>query len=61
MAKKMMYLAFKASLFTLQSDFFAYSKLLQHGATGFTSPPKEGILRIFITLKNPLLRLGLNL
>jgi hypothetical protein len=26
---------------------------LRHGTDGFTSPPKEVVLRIFITLKNP--------
>jgi len=26
---------------------------LRHGTNGFTSPPKEGVLRIFFTLKNP--------
>jgi hypothetical protein len=26
---------------------------LRHGTNGFTSPPKEVVLRIFITLKNP--------
>jgi hypothetical protein len=26
--------------------------MLQHGTSGFTSPPKEGVLRIFIALKN---------
>jgi hypothetical protein len=26
---------------------------LRHGTDGFTSPPKEIVLRIFITLKNP--------
>jgi hypothetical protein len=26
---------------------------LRHGTDGFTSPPKEVMLRIFITLKNP--------
>jgi hypothetical protein len=26
---------------------------LQHGTDGFTSPPKEGVLRIFFALKNP--------
>jgi hypothetical protein len=26
---------------------------LRHGTDGFTSPPKEFVLRIFITLKNP--------
>jgi hypothetical protein len=24
-----------------------------HGADSFTSPPKEGMLRIFVALKNP--------
>jgi hypothetical protein len=27
-------------------------QILRHAASGFTSPPKEGVLRIFITLKN---------
>jgi len=26
---------------------------LRHGTDGFTSPPKEGVLRIFFGLKNP--------
>jgi hypothetical protein len=26
-------------------------KMLRHGASGFTSPPKEGVLRISIALK----------
>ena len=26
---------------------------LRHGTDGFTSPPKEGVLRIFCALKNP--------
>jgi hypothetical protein len=28
-------------------------KILWHGTSGFTSHPKEGVLRIFIALKNP--------
>jgi hypothetical protein len=28
-------------------------KILWHIADGFTSPPKEGVLRIFIAVKNP--------
>jgi hypothetical protein len=35
-------------------------KILQHGADGFTSHPKESVLRIFIALKNPSSRSGLN-
>ena len=33
---------------------------LQHGTGGFTSPPKEGVLRIFSPLKIRRLRPGLN-
>jgi len=33
---------------------------LQHGADGFTSLPKEGVLRIFFALKTRRLRPGLN-
>jgi hypothetical protein len=29
-------------------------KILRHGTYGFTSHPKEGVLRIFIAIKNPL-------
>jgi hypothetical protein len=35
-------------------------KILQHGTSGFTFHPKEGVLRIFIVLKNPSPRLGMN-
>jgi hypothetical protein len=35
-------------------------KILRHGTSGFTSHPKEGLLRIFIALKNPSPRPGLN-
>jgi hypothetical protein len=35
-------------------------KTLQHGASGFTSHPKEGVLQIVIALKNPSPWLGLN-
>ena len=33
---------------------------LRHGTDGFTSPPKEGVLRIFSPLKIRRLRPGLN-
>ena len=33
---------------------------LRHGTDSFTSPPKEGVLRIFFALKIRLLRPGLN-
>jgi hypothetical protein len=35
-------------------------KILRHGTSGFTSRPKEGVLLVFIALKNPSPRLGLN-
>jgi hypothetical protein len=36
-------------------------KIMQYGASGFTSQPKEGVLQIFITIKNPSPLPGLNL
>jgi hypothetical protein len=36
-------------------------KILQHGADGFMSPLKEGLLWIFIVLKNPLPSAGFEL
>jgi hypothetical protein len=35
-------------------------KILRHGTSGFTSHPKQGVLRIFIALKSPLPWAGLN-
>jgi hypothetical protein len=35
-------------------------KILRHGTSGFTSHPKEGVLWIFIALKNPSPRPALN-
>jgi hypothetical protein len=40
--------------------FFTCHKILWHWASGFTSPLKEGMLRIFVALKYPSPRLGLN-
>jgi hypothetical protein len=34
---------------------------LRHGTDGFTSPPREVVLRIFITLKNPSPSAGIEL
>jgi hypothetical protein len=36
----------------IPSGILTYRKILGHGADGFTSPTKEVVLRIFITLKN---------
>jgi hypothetical protein len=48
----MMNLAFEASLFTLRSDFFLHAvKSYDVGIQLYISP-KEGMLWIFITLKN---------
>jgi hypothetical protein len=40
---------------------FTCRKMLRHGTSGLTSPPKEGMLRNFIALKNPSRQPGLNL
>jgi hypothetical protein len=38
---------------TLKGFVTCDRKILRHRADGFTSPPKEGVLQIFITLNNP--------
>jgi len=42
------------------SRYLLHAANLRHGTDGFTSPPKEGMLRIFLPLKIRRLRLGLN-
>jgi hypothetical protein len=42
------------------NESFAWLKILRHGTSGFTSHPKEGVLRIFIVLINPSPWPGLN-
>jgi hypothetical protein len=39
---------------------FTCYKILRHGTDGFTSPPKEVLLCIFMALTNPMSRLDLN-
>ena len=46
--------------FHVQSKVLLHAVNLQHGADGFTSPLKEGVLRIFLPLKIQRLWLGLN-
>ena len=46
--------------YTIHSKVLFHAVNLRHGTDGFTSPPKEGVLRIFSPLKIRLLRLGLN-
>jgi hypothetical protein len=41
-------------------EYLTCRKILRHGTSGFTSHPKEGVLRIFIALKNPSPGPGLN-
>jgi hypothetical protein len=33
--------------------YLTFRKILRHGTSAFTSHPKEGVLRIFIAIKNP--------
>jgi hypothetical protein len=44
--------------FGLRNIFIHARKVLLH-ADGFTSPPKEVVLQIFITLKNPSTSVGI--
>ena len=52
--------------FCLNADFHVtfrdllHAVKLRHGTDGFTSPPKEGVLRIFFALKIRRLRPGMN-
>jgi hypothetical protein len=54
-----MNLAFKISLFIIQSDFLHATKSYD-GADGFSSPLNEDVLWIFIALKNLSTLPGLN-
>jgi hypothetical protein len=44
---------FPRSICFMLVRFFLHAVNLRHGTDGFTSPPKEVVLRIFVTLKNP--------
>jgi hypothetical protein len=50
----------KMYLFHTLMGSLTHRKILWHGADGFTSPPKEGVLRNFIALKNPSPSAGFN-
>jgi hypothetical protein len=50
---EMVNLALRGIFFPTSKGSFTCRKILRHGADGFTSPPREGVLRIFIALKNP--------
>jgi hypothetical protein len=51
---------FAYSVSLIRQLIFTCRKILRHGISGCISHPKEGVLRIFIALKNPSLRPGLN-
>jgi hypothetical protein len=51
---------FAYSVSLIRKRIFTYRKILRHWTCGFTSHPKEGVLRIFIALKNPSPRPDLN-
>jgi hypothetical protein len=44
--------ALRSISFILRRNLLTLRRLLRHGADGFTFPPKEDVLRIFIALKN---------
>jgi hypothetical protein len=44
------YLAFRSIFVHSRRVFLTCRKILRHGTDGFTSPPKEGMLRIFTAL-----------
>jgi hypothetical protein len=46
--------------FSFSAGYLASCKILWHGTNAFTSPLKEVLLRIVISLKNPCHRLGMN-
>jgi hypothetical protein len=59
-AKGMMNLALLSIFVHTCKWFFTCCKILWHGTSSFTSPPKEGMLQIVTALKNPS-QLGFNL
>jgi hypothetical protein len=61
MGERNINLALQSTSVHICTLFFTCCKILWHGASGFTSPLKEGMLQIFITLKNPSPQLGLNM
>jgi hypothetical protein len=46
-----MNLAFRSIFVQTSKGYLTCRKILRHGANGFTSPPKEDVLRIFIAVK----------
>jgi hypothetical protein len=56
----MMSLALRGISVHISKGSLTCCKILQYGADGFTSPPKESVLQIFIAYKIHRPRLGLN-
>jgi hypothetical protein len=54
LVKEMMSLALRSIFVYISKESLTWHKVLRHGAGAFTSPQKQGVLRIFIALKNPL-------
>jgi hypothetical protein len=50
--KEMINFASQSNFVHNSNGFLTCLKNLRHGADGFTSPPKEDVLRIFIAIKN---------
>jgi hypothetical protein len=53
LAKEVMNLVLRSIFIHTSEEFLTWLKILRHEADGFTSPPKEGVLRIFTNVKNP--------
>jgi hypothetical protein len=53
LAKEIMDLGLRSIFVHTLKGFLTCRKILRLGADGFTSPPYEGLLPIFIALKNP--------
>jgi hypothetical protein len=53
LAKEMMDLALRSILVHTWKGYLTCRKIFRHGADGFTSPPEEGVLRVFIAPTNP--------
>jgi hypothetical protein len=60
MVKKMLNFAYEVSLWCAWGSVTC-RKILRHGTDRCTSPPKEGVLRVFIVLKNPNVLAGFEL
>jgi hypothetical protein len=54
MAKEMLNFAYEVSLSYLYG-YLTCRKILRHSTDSVTSPSKEGVLRIFIALNNPII------